>query len=52
MLAALMFLITWLLHPDPLCRATISDVERNAWVNQAVDPTRYRWDWVLPNTGE
>ncbi|KAK7091902.1 hypothetical protein V1264_009521 [Littorina saxatilis] len=47
---ALMFLITWLLHPDPLCRATIGDVERNAWVNQTVDASQYQWDRVLPNT--
>ncbi|KAK7502922.1 hypothetical protein BaRGS_00005871 [Batillaria attramentaria] len=47
---ALTFLITWLLHPDPLSRATISDVERNAWVNQPVNIDSYQWEKVLPNT--
>lgn len=51
-ITALMFLITWVLHPDPLCRATINDIERNAWVNQPVNPDSYRWEQVLPNTGE
>ena len=49
--SALMFLLTWLLNPDPVSRATISDVERNAWVRQPVNPQHYRWDQVLANTG-
>ncbi|XP_071112685.1 PAS domain-containing serine/threonine-protein kinase-like isoform X1 [Haliotis cracherodii] len=47
---SLMFLVTWMLHRDPVCRATIKDVERNAWVKQEVDIQQYKWEEVLPNS--
>jgi len=43
----LMFIICWLLHPDPRWRATITDVEENDWINQPVDITKYSFDAVL-----
>ncbi|XP_041361315.1 PAS domain-containing serine/threonine-protein kinase-like [Gigantopelta aegis] len=46
---SLMFLISWLLHPDPVCRATVRDAERNAWVNQPIHISLYKWSQVLPN---
>ncbi|ESO85347.1 hypothetical protein LOTGIDRAFT_130545, partial [Lottia gigantea] len=49
---ALMFLISWMLHTDPRCRATINDLEENAWVNQEIDVNNYIWEEVLPNCGK
>ncbi|KAL9963207.1 hypothetical protein ACROYT_G032385 [Oculina patagonica] len=43
----LMFIICWLLHPDPRWRATITDLEENEWINQPVDITKYSFDAVL-----
>ena len=43
----LMFIICWLLHPDPRWRATMSDLEENNWINQPVDITKYSFDAVL-----
>ena len=45
--AELMFVICWLLHPDPRWRATIKDLEDNEWVNRPVDIARYSFDAVL-----
>ena len=42
-----MFVICWLLHPDPCWRATIADLEENRWINQPVDITKYSFDYVL-----
>ena len=46
-LLELLFIICWLLHPDPRWRATIKDVEENDWINQPVDVTKYSFDAVL-----
>ncbi|XP_052234562.1 uncharacterized protein LOC127847053 isoform X3 [Dreissena polymorpha] len=46
----LMMLLCWLLHPDPKKRATVPSLERNHWVQQKVDISRYRWEEVLPNS--
>lgn len=43
----LMFIICWLLHPDPRWRATMSDLEENEWINQHVDITKYSFDAVM-----
>ncbi|XP_050395155.1 PAS domain-containing serine/threonine-protein kinase [Patella vulgata] len=45
----LMYLISWMLHVDPKSRATIQDLEENAWVNQDIDINSYSWQEVLPN---
>ena len=42
-----MFVICWLLHPDLRWRATITDLEENEWINQAVDITKYSFDAVM-----
>ena len=42
-----MFIICWLLHPDPRWRATIGDLEENEWINQPVDITNYSFDAVM-----
>ena len=42
-----MFIICWLLHPDPRWRATIRDLEENEWINQPVDITNYSFDAVM-----
>ena len=42
-----MFIICWLLHPDPQWRATMSDLEENEWINQHVDITKYSFDAVM-----
>ena len=43
----LMFIICWLLHPDPRWRATMKDVEEYEWINQPVDITKYSFDAVV-----
>lgn len=43
----LMFVICWLLHPDPKWRATIQDLETNDWINQPVEITKYDFEAVL-----
>lgn len=43
----LMFIICWLLHPDPRWRATMKDLEENEWVNQPVDVFKYSFDAVI-----
>ncbi|XP_064652931.1 PAS domain-containing serine/threonine-protein kinase-like isoform X2 [Lineus longissimus] len=48
--AELLNLIGWLLHPDPIKRATISDLHRNAWINQPIKISEYDWRKVLPNS--
>ena len=42
-----MFIICWLLHPDPRWRATMKDVEENEWINQPVDVFKYSFDAVI-----
>ena len=44
--------ISWLLHPDPKLRATISDMRHDTWVWQKVDINEYQWQDVLPNSGQ
>ena len=39
-----MFVICWLLHPNPNWRAKLQDLEENAWVNQPVDLESYNFD--------
>lgn len=43
----LMFIICWLLHPNPRWRATMSDLEENDWINQYVDIKKYSFEAVL-----
>ncbi|XP_060066134.1 PAS domain-containing serine/threonine-protein kinase-like [Ylistrum balloti] len=47
---ALMYLLMWLLHPEPLKRAKITDLENDKWINQPMDITQYKWIEVLPNS--
>ena len=47
----LMEVTSWLLHPNPKHRATISDMERDPWVLQDVNINDYVWEEVLPNSG-
>lgn len=42
-----MFVICWLLHPDPKWRAKIQDLETNEWINQPVEITKYDFQAVL-----
>ena len=42
-----MFLICWLLHPDPRWRAAIKDLEENEWINQSVDIFNYSFNAIL-----
>jgi len=46
-----MNIIRLLLHPDPECRATVKDVEKDGWVTQPIDINLYSWEQVLPNCG-
>lgn len=43
----LLFIICWLLHPDPRWRATITDLEENEWINQPVNIANYSFDAVM-----
>ncbi|XP_044184545.1 PAS domain-containing serine/threonine-protein kinase-like isoform X1 [Acropora millepora] len=43
----LLFVICWLLHPDPRWRATMSDLEENDWINQTIDIKKYSFEAVL-----
>ena len=45
-----MFVICWLLHPDPHWRMTLADLEENPWVMQEVDVSKYSMDEVLGMT--
>ncbi len=42
-----MKIILWLLHPDPVSRATLHDLELSKWVNQPVDIELYSFESVL-----
>lgn len=42
-----MKVVFWLLHPDPKSRATLKDLNKDKWTNQAVDISRYNFDTVL-----
>lgn len=42
-----MFVICWLLHPDPKWRATIKDLTTNNWINQSVDIQRYNFELIM-----
>lgn len=44
-------LLSWLLHPSPIYRATIKEVERHWWVTQPVEIDRYRFSDVVPLRG-
>eukprot|EP00794_Sanderia_malayensis_P012151 gene12151-13404_t len=45
--AELMFLVCWMLHPEPDLRATVKDIEKYRWVNQKVDITQYNYDAIF-----
>ena len=45
--AELMFVICWLLHPNPKWRATLKDLEENEWVNQPIDIKSYSFDAIF-----
>ncbi|XP_021379367.1 PAS domain-containing serine/threonine-protein kinase-like isoform X2 [Mizuhopecten yessoensis] len=47
---SLMYLLMWLLHPEPLKRARISDLENDKWSHQPMDISQYKWCEVLPNS--
>ncbi|XP_033726773.1 PAS domain-containing serine/threonine-protein kinase-like [Pecten maximus] len=47
---SLMYLLMWLLHPEPLKRAKISDLKNDKWINQPMDISQYKWSEVLPNS--
>ena len=50
-LLALMQLIQWTLHPDPLFRARVRDLKKHNWITQPVQIEDYLWSEVLPNYG-
>lgn len=43
----LMKVLFWLLHPDPRSRATVRDLQKDKWTNQAVDDAQLNFDVVL-----
>ena len=43
----LMFLICWMLHPEPRLRATVNDVTNCKWLNQYVDVDAYDYDSIF-----
>lgn len=43
----LMKVLLWLLHPDPVSRATLSDLDKDRWVNQDVNITQYSFENVM-----
>lgn len=45
--AALMKVLFWLLHPDPSSRATLKDLHKDKWTNQNVDSSLYSFDAIL-----
>lgn len=45
----LRYVIQWLLHRSPEKRATIMDMEDDAWVWQDIDISQYVWQEVVPN---
>lgn len=45
--AALMKVLFWLLHPDPRSRATIKDLKKDKWTNQAMETTQLTFEAVL-----
>ncbi|XP_048590414.1 PAS domain-containing serine/threonine-protein kinase isoform X2 [Nematostella vectensis] len=47
----LMFVICWILHPDPRWRATIRDLEQNEWINQPVQISAYDFNTVMATDG-
>jgi len=52
LVVALMQLIQWMLHPDPVFRARISDVCSHKWATQPVNVEDYSWHQVMPNFGK
>lgn len=45
-----MKLLFALLHANPELRATIPEIQEDAWMNQAVDINNYRWEEVIRDT--
>ena len=43
----LMFLICWMLHPEPRLRATVNDITNCKWLNQYVDVDAYDYDSIF-----
>lgn len=42
-----MKVLFWLLHPDPRSRATIKDLQKDKWTNQAVDHSQLNFDVIF-----
>lgn len=49
---ALMFLLMWLLHPEPTKRAKITDLQKDKWTHQPINIEDYKWSEVLPHNPE
>ena len=47
LLAGLLKVILWLLHPDPSSRATIKDLQIDKWTTQLVDINDYLFEAVI-----
>lgn len=47
LLAGLLKVILWLLHPDPNSRATIKDLQADKWTNQPVNIDEYMFEAVI-----
>ncbi|XP_022242516.1 PAS domain-containing serine/threonine-protein kinase-like [Limulus polyphemus] len=45
-------LISWLLHPDPQHRCTLSEVEKHPWTTQEVCPENYNFENVVRTVPE
>lgn len=43
----LMKIVLWLLHPDPISRATLRDLNRDRWTQQPVDIDTYSFEVVI-----
>lgn len=47
LLAGLLKVILWLLHPDPKSRATIKDLQADKWTTQPVNIDEYMFEAVI-----
>eukprot|EP00057_Strongylocentrotus_purpuratus_P014886 XP_011669360.1 PREDICTED: PAS domain-containing serine/threonine-protein kinase isoform X2 [Strongylocentrotus purpuratus] len=44
----LMQLVSWLLHPEPEFRCTLTQLHGSGWLQQPMDISIYKWNEVMP----
>eukprot|EP00057_Strongylocentrotus_purpuratus_P005198 XP_003730414.1 PREDICTED: PAS domain-containing serine/threonine-protein kinase isoform X1 [Strongylocentrotus purpuratus] len=47
----LMQLVSWLLHPEPEFRCTLTQLHGSGWLQQPMDISIYKWNEVMPPEG-